>query len=293
VAQTTPSVDQAAEARFKAGKQAFRLGDYNDAIKEWREAYRLKDNPAFLFNIAQAYREIGDLPKAVMFFENYLKESKNAPNRIDVEKRVAELKSLIAGQQASSRRPPTGPVDPGATPAPLPVEPTPRAATLVPKPAEAPPEPEPKAPPEPEPKDGPEEKPEAEPVAQTVAETTPSSASPGKTKRIAAYASGATGVVLLATGIVFGMKANSAQSEVETAVANGDTWTDDLDAKDASGRSAAMMSNVTLGLGAAAIVSGGVLFYLGRSAKAAERSTVGLVPRIGRDGLSVSLAGKF
>src|SRR5687767_13743600 len=87
-AQPAPSADQAAEARFKAGKQAFRLGDYSEAIKEWREAYRLKDNPAFLFNIAQAYREVGDLPKAVMFFENYLKESKNAPNRTDVEKRV-------------------------------------------------------------------------------------------------------------------------------------------------------------------------------------------------------------
>ena len=258
------NADAEAEARFKAGKQAYRLGDYDEAIAAWKEAYRLKDNPAFLFNIAQAYREKGDLPKAVLFFENYLKESPNAANRADVEARVAELKKLIEDQKAAAQRPPNGPVDPiGTQPARPPepvvdpvVEPTATRPTPLPEPAAPPP--------------------------RTGA---------GRGMRIAGIATAGTGLALTATGIVFGMKARTAQDDVETAVKSGAVWTDELDDKDASGRRAATISNVTIGVGAAAVSGGGVLYFLGRKAGQAERADVALVPT--HDGLAVSFAGRF
>ena len=139
VAQPAPpaNAEEEAKTKFLAGKQSYRLGEYDEAIALWKEAYRLKDNPAFLFNIGQAYREKGDLPKALQFFESYLKEAPaNASNRSDVEQRVVELKKLIEDQRASAKRPPNEPVEHPTTrptrPAPIrrpprrPIRPRPR-----------------------------------------------------------------------------------------------------------------------------------------------------------------------
>jgi tetratricopeptide (TPR) repeat protein len=263
-----PSNEEAAEAKFKAGKQAYRLGDYDDAIAQWKEAYRLKDNPAFLFNIAQAYREKGDLPKAVLFFENYLKESPTAPNRAEVQKRVDELKKLIEDQKASAQRPPMGPVDPTMDPT-APVRPTGPASPTTAEPQPAPDRPPPSLPVGPEP-----------------------AARPGRGMRIAGLATGGAGLALIATGVVFGLQASSTQDEVEDAVAKGAVWSQELDDKDASGRRAAMLSNVTFGIGAAAVVGGGVLYFLGQRAGRAESSTqVSLTPTA--TGWNVALGGRF
>jgi tetratricopeptide (TPR) repeat protein len=102
--------------KFEAGKTAYRLGDYDGAIREWTEAYKLKTDPVFLFNIAQAYREKKEFEKAITFYNNYLKEEPNAPNRATVEKRIAEMKEALEKQQQASDRPPSGPLRPGERP---------------------------------------------------------------------------------------------------------------------------------------------------------------------------------
>jgi tetratricopeptide (TPR) repeat protein len=99
--------------RFEKGKTAFRLGDYDGAIREWTEAYKLKNDPVFLYNIAQAYREKKDFEKAISFYSNYLKESPNAANRATVEERIQEMKDSLDKQRATAEKPPSGPVGPG------------------------------------------------------------------------------------------------------------------------------------------------------------------------------------
>jgi len=278
---TSPqAAEEEAKAKYQAGKQAFRLGEYDEAIELWKEAYRLKDNPAFLFNIGLAYREKGDLPRAVQFLENYLKDAPaNASNRAEVEARVKELKKLIDDQKAASKRPPNEPVEltgdnpggPAGTGGTDPTAPEGDGAGAT--------------------SDG--------ASSATLGAAAGGSLGPvdeprddrrgGGGLRIAGLATAGVGVALVGTGVVFGMKASSAQDEVQGEIDMGAAWTQELEDKDADGRSAARLSTITLGLGAAAVVSGGVLFYLGLRKGKTESSDVSLVP----GGRGLTVVGRF
>lgn len=294
------SAEEQAKSKFLAGKQSFRLGEYDEAIALWKEAYKLKDNPAFLFNIGLAYREKGDLPKAVQFLESYLKEAPlNTPGRADVEARVAELKKMIEDQKAAAKRPPHGPVDPGtgtgtgttgtgSTDTGTTGTGTTGTGTTGGTSTST-------------------------DTGGTTGTGTGATTGTGSTSgvgglgeeprdegggggggmRIAGLATGGIGLALIGTGVVFGMKAKSAQSDVEDAVANGDVWTEELDQKDKDGRSAAKLSTITLGVGAAAVVGGGVLFYLGLRKGKTESSSVSVVPALGPSHGGLTVLGRF
>ena len=70
LAQPKPANDAKAEAqeRYQVGLQAYNVGDFDVAIKEWKLCYRLHASPQFLFNIAQAYRGKSDYQHAAFFF---------------------------------------------------------------------------------------------------------------------------------------------------------------------------------------------------------------------------------
>src|SRR6185503_18995915 len=59
--------DDAATARelFTQGNTFFDLGQFDKAIDAWQRGYQLKNDPGFLYNIAQAYRTQGDAQKAI------------------------------------------------------------------------------------------------------------------------------------------------------------------------------------------------------------------------------------
>ena len=54
----------AAKEHYKRGTSFYDLGKYDDAIKEFEAAYQLKNDPAFLFNLAQSYRLAGNHERA-------------------------------------------------------------------------------------------------------------------------------------------------------------------------------------------------------------------------------------
>jgi hypothetical protein len=55
-----------------------------------------KEEPALLFNIAQAYRLAGNVVKAKTLYERYLTVLPSAPNRSEVEAFIGELTQTIA-----------------------------------------------------------------------------------------------------------------------------------------------------------------------------------------------------
>jgi tetratricopeptide (TPR) repeat protein len=78
------------------GHRLYLLGRYQDAIAEYRRAYELRADPQFLFQIAEAYRQLGATEQALFYYERYLAGAAAGPDRAVAEQRVAEIESLRA-----------------------------------------------------------------------------------------------------------------------------------------------------------------------------------------------------
>src|SRR5262249_10894361 len=80
-AEPRPDKERSTAARraFEDGKKAYNIGDFDRAIELWKQAYEYRDDPIFLYNIAQAYRQKGDAQKAIFFYRAYTRESPRAP----------------------------------------------------------------------------------------------------------------------------------------------------------------------------------------------------------------------
>jgi len=121
----------AAKARFRRGTRLYEVGEYRQALEEYKAAHLAKTDPAFLFNIAQCHRQLGDLEQAVTMYKRFLAASPNAVNRAEVEKRVAELEGELAKRKGAvdvqsapvpASAPAPSPLPPLAPPPPVPVE---------------------------------------------------------------------------------------------------------------------------------------------------------------------------
>ena len=78
------------------------------ALDDFKEAYRLKDDPVFLYNIAQCYRIMNKNEEALNFYRSYLRRAPDAPNRAEVETKIAALQDAIASQEKARTTPKTG-----------------------------------------------------------------------------------------------------------------------------------------------------------------------------------------
>ena len=100
-AQTTPraattAADDEARFLFEAASRAFADARYGDALARFREAYALSHRPVLLFNIGQAADRLRLDTDALAAFEAYLDALPEAPNRREVEVRVAALRRALA-----------------------------------------------------------------------------------------------------------------------------------------------------------------------------------------------------
>jgi tetratricopeptide (TPR) repeat protein len=111
-----------ARERFAAAETAFDVGDFERARKLYTEAYGLEPLPAFLFDIAQCHRRLGQWSRAAFFFRRYVAR---VPADVDTS-RVQVLIAEMDEQQKRVRsrawvpRPAAGPVVTELFPAPPP-----------------------------------------------------------------------------------------------------------------------------------------------------------------------------
>lgn len=96
-----------ARASFAAGERAYNLGEFNKAIELFKKAYEEWPEPAFLFNIAQTYRQTGDCKNAVFFYKRFLALKQNDTKKPlrpelkkEVENRITELEECIKRELA-------------------------------------------------------------------------------------------------------------------------------------------------------------------------------------------------
>ena len=81
----------------------YKLGRFGEALTEYSKAYELFPAAALLFNLGQCHRALGDHARAVFFFEGYLREKPDAPNRGLVEDLIAECRRAIEKQEVERR----------------------------------------------------------------------------------------------------------------------------------------------------------------------------------------------
>src|SRR3982751_3936783 len=108
----------AAKEHYTRGTSFYDLGRYDDAIKEFEAAYELKNDPAFLYNLAQSYRQVGNHEQAVHFYKTYLRYVPKPPNKADIEEKIKVEEQLVAKGGGAS-------VTTGITPPPITTTPPP------------------------------------------------------------------------------------------------------------------------------------------------------------------------
>ena len=131
----------AAREAFRIGTQHFKLGEYQQALDSFKEAYRNFESPIFLFNIAQCERQLDHKQEAIRFYRQYLADAKDATNRDEVQGIIAKLQAALAQEQrAAAAKPAPAPLAaPPATPTPAaPSGATTLTASAPPPPAKTP-----------------------------------------------------------------------------------------------------------------------------------------------------------
>jgi tetratricopeptide (TPR) repeat protein len=107
----TPEETARARESFQRGQIHFDLKEYQEALRHFKDAYRLAPDPVLLFNIAQCHVKLGQPEDALGFYRNYLRRAPSAANRPDVEKKITELEEQLA---RAPRKPPPAPVPAGS-----------------------------------------------------------------------------------------------------------------------------------------------------------------------------------
>jgi tetratricopeptide (TPR) repeat protein len=105
---------EAARRLYESATRHFDLTEYEAALNDFKEGFRHKDDPVFLYNIAQCYRLLKQNEEALKFYRNYLRRAPNAPNRDEVERRIAALQESIASAERTRQTPPQGTMPPAA-----------------------------------------------------------------------------------------------------------------------------------------------------------------------------------
>jgi tetratricopeptide (TPR) repeat protein len=112
--------EEEATEHHARGTKAFNLASYDEAIAEYEAAYRLKEDPNLLYNIAQAHRLALHFEKALRFYLNYLRLVPDTPLKGAVDERIAEINKLLASPPTNDAIPLAPPPVPAVVPTPSP-----------------------------------------------------------------------------------------------------------------------------------------------------------------------------
>jgi tetratricopeptide (TPR) repeat protein len=235
VADDEPAADVETRARELAasGQRHFDLGEYDEAIADYRAAYKLTPKPGLLYNLAQAFRLDGDCLTATRMYRNYLRLAPESRHRPIVEQHLDALATCAAEREAAGA---SAAATEGSDPEDVPPPPPPKEEEIV---ATPPPDPEP--PPAPPPRGS------------------------GRKRKVIGLAVAATGAVAAAAGGYFAFDAMRAGDEVSRGYAEGAAWSE-LDAIDARGRRSEVIGISLIAAGGVAVVCGATLYVLGRHA---------------------------
>jgi tetratricopeptide (TPR) repeat protein len=219
---------EAARQHYVQGSKSFDLGLYDQAIKEYMAAYDAKPDPALLYNIAQAHKLAGHPDQALRFYRTYLSRVPDAENAEEVRGKITELQKAVAQQQKAQSMPPdhVKPLDSVV------------AAPDMPRPATTE---------------------SASPPSMTA--STAVDPHRGRTEKILGVFVAGVGIAALAAGIGLSVKAKQDADQLSALDTQGGVFDP---SKDSSGRTLGVAGPALVGIGAAAVVAGGIVFVIGQ-----------------------------
>src|SRR5277367_5883450 len=89
----------AAKAAFHDGTRQYEIGDFAAALAAFKRAYLAYEDPAFLFNIAQCHRMLGEKPEALRQYRMYLRKFPQSANSAEVQRIIADLQVAVDAEQ--------------------------------------------------------------------------------------------------------------------------------------------------------------------------------------------------
>jgi tetratricopeptide (TPR) repeat protein len=244
-----------ARDHYIKGTRAYELGLYDEAIAEYMAAYKAKDDPALLFNLGQAHRLAGHAAEALRFYKTYLAKLPEAANRADVESKIRELKEIVEKQKSSQAEPPavSGASNPPAGTGPAPPGPVPGETGVG------------------------LEVGVGGPAAAVVNEALPEAGQPGRGKRLAGVVLAASGLALVGAGIAFGVLAKRDGDQLSRLDQQGGVFDPSTES---AGQLDQVFEGIFIGIGAAAVATGAVLYYLGARTGQAARQAITVSPAV-------------
>jgi tetratricopeptide (TPR) repeat protein len=252
-ARTAHAEDKAgAKEHYAHARSLYDLGHFAEAAQEFEAAYQLKNDPAFLYDLAQSYRQAGNPEQALHFYRTYLRYVPKPANRAEIDQRIAALEQQLA-QKGTSTEPPPPPVTPPASAAPG------VTTTPPPPPPAFPPQ---AVPPAPEPPPG--------ASAPPVSQAPPPTVDRGRTLRIAGIATAGVGAFMVLVGLIEYGRAVSASDEVNAEAVNGTPFDPSVERR---GQSAQTAEAWFLTLGLLATGGGAALWYFGHQRGAQAEAT--------------------
>lgn len=243
-----PNVQTEARALAARGMVAEDAGRYDEAIECYRQAYKLVRHSSMLYNIGNANRRAGHLAEAIAAYKQYLAEDPQG-------RKAPAAQALLVELEPPGGRGPDVPIRGDDLGAPRPSEPRDFGVT---------------------------EAHEAAPAG--AARATPPIGAPDQPDRSRvrlALGFVAGGVVATGVGIGFGLRAQRLADEIDQhpGAYNSDRWT--------TGQSAQRIAIVSYAVGGAALVTGAVLYWLGRET---TRDRLAIAPWLSRGDAGIALA---
>jgi tetratricopeptide (TPR) repeat protein len=130
--EPAPPADRATLLVREANRH-YELGHFREALQRYEAAYALRPEPKWLFNMAQAQRELRAYAEAIRLYELYLLKVPDSPLRTDVESLIERSRQQLHAETERRRLLPSAT---GAPPAPAAAPP----ATTTPSAGAAPPD---------------------------------------------------------------------------------------------------------------------------------------------------------
>lgn len=95
------SDDDQAHAHFQVAASYYEQANYESALREFLEAYRLSQRSQLFYNLSLCYQQLGDLEHAVDYLTRYLHDVTEIANRASLETRLENLRARLAAHEAA------------------------------------------------------------------------------------------------------------------------------------------------------------------------------------------------